>query len=151
MASYSFVTTWRLHAPIADVWQALNDAERYHEWWPGMVAFRKLNPEVIGVGAKSERAVRGRLPYTLRYQTTTTRVDPPRELAYDASGDLVGRGRFVLSEQGEWTQVIFYWDVQTSGLWMNLLAPIFRRLFAWNHDWVMARGERGLANRLARR
>jgi uncharacterized protein YndB with AHSA1/START domain len=150
VASYSFVTTWRLHAPIEEVWEALNCPDRYHEWWPSIVAYQKLNPEVTGVGAKAERSVRGRLPYTLRYQTTTTRVDPPRELAYEASGDLVGQGRFVLSEQGEWTEVVFYWDVQTSGFWMNLLAPVLRWLFAWNHNQVMAQGERGLTNWLAR-
>ena len=105
---------------------------------------------MTGVGAKAERSVRGRLPYTLRYQTTTTGVDPPRKLAYEASGDLVGQGRFVLSEQGEWTEVVFYWDVQTSGFWMNLLAPVLRWLFAWNHNQVMAQGERGLTNWLAR-
>jgi hypothetical protein len=31
---------------------------------------------------------------------------------------------------------------------MNLLAPIARPVFRWNHDWVMARGGEGIAQRL---
>ena len=28
---------------------------------------------------------------------------------------------------------------------MNLLAPLARPVFEWNHDWVMARGGEGIA------
>src|SRR5262249_23675499 len=111
------------------------------------------NPE--GVGARGERLVRGLLPYSLRYTTNITRSIPPRELDYDAAGDLVGRGRFELREtQGDSgaseTEVVIYWQVETSGRWLNRLAPLLKWLFAWNHDYVMRRGEQGLATWLAR-
>ena len=150
MAAYSFVTHWRFQAPIDVVWDALNTPERYPEWWPCILEYRKLTPELTGVGARAERVVKGRLPYTLRYQTTVTTHEPPREIAYDATGELTGKGRFVLSEAEGWTKVIFYWDVQTTGFWMNLLAPGLKWLFAHNHNWVMEQGERGLAQWLAR-
>jgi uncharacterized protein YndB with AHSA1/START domain len=150
VAAYSFVTTWHIPAPQEQVWQALNTPECYPDWWPCIVEYRKLNPEVSGVGARAERVVRGRLPYALRYRTTITNLDPPCEAAYDAAGDLTGRGRFVLTPRGDGTEVVFYWDVRTSGFWMNLLAPLLRWLFAWNHHWVMAQGERGLTRRLQR-
>jgi hypothetical protein len=38
--------------------------------------------------------------------------------------------------------------VKTTKLWMNLLAPIARPLFAWNHDQVMKAGYEGLKKRL---
>ncbi len=148
MAAYSFVTTWRVRAPREKVWQVLNTPAQYHEWWPCIVHYRALNPGITGVGARGERTVRGRLPYRLHYTTTITRSDPPEELAYDAEGDLRGRGRCVLTQQGEWTEIVWYWDVQTAGLLMNLLAPVLRGLFAWNHNQVMGLGERGLAQRL---
>jgi uncharacterized protein YndB with AHSA1/START domain len=151
LAQYSFVTTWRFQAPIAEVWTALNTPESYPEWWPSIVEYRSLTPGVTGVGARAQRAVRGRLPYTLCYQTTITRVEPPRELAYQAEGDLAGQGRFVLTPLGEGTEVVFYWDVETTSRWLNRLAPLLGWLFAWNHNWVMAQGERGLADWLARR
>jgi uncharacterized protein YndB with AHSA1/START domain len=149
MAAYSFVTHWRFSEPLEKVWTALDDAEHYPDWWPAIVSFRDLTPGVKGVGAKAKRVVKGRLPYTLRYVTTTTDYRPPREIAYDAAGQLNGRGRFVLTESKGVTTVTFYWDVSTSGFWLNLLAPALKWLFAWNHHWVMAQGERGLAAWLA--
>ena len=38
------------------------------------------------------------------------------------------------------TAVVYEWNVSTTKPWMNLLAPIARPLFAWNHDWVMRNG-----------
>jgi uncharacterized protein YndB with AHSA1/START domain len=31
---FSYVTQWRLDAPIAQVWDALVDVERWPQWWP---------------------------------------------------------------------------------------------------------------------
>lgn len=150
MASYRFVTTWRIPAPIDDVWRVLIDSERYPEWWPSFVAYRLLTPGVTGVGARAERVVRGRLPYALRYRTVTTVLEAPRLAAYRAEGDLRGEGRFVLEPDadGRATTVTFFWDVETTGRLMNLLAPLFKPLFAWNHNAVMAQGETGLIRRL---
>lgn len=150
MAAYYFVTPWRFQAPIDQVWRALNTPERYREWWPCIIEYRNLTPGKTGVGARAERVVRGRLPYSLRYQTTITRLIEPHEIAYDATGDLAGHGRFVLTAHGDMTEVLFYWNVQTRGFWLNLLAPLFKWLLAWNHNWVMAQGQRGLAGWLAK-
>jgi hypothetical protein len=141
MAGYHFVTAWRVTAPIDKVWDALQDLSA---WWPGMATPRCLTPGRDGVGARYERVTRGRLPYDLRYVITVTRFDPPREMAYDSAGDLVGRGRYVLAQTGDTTEVVFTWDVATTGRWMNRLAPLLKPLFAWNHNYVMARGQKGL-------
>lgn len=148
MAAYSFVTHWRFDAPLEAVWQELDAAERYPLWWPAIREYYDLSPGIHGLGARAERVVRGILPYELRYQTTVTRYEPMREIAYDAVGDLTGNGRFVLYWDATRTQVVFNWDVATSGFWMNAMAPFLKPLFAWNHNWVMAQGERGLADRL---
>ena len=150
MAAYSFVTDWRFDAPLTEVWAELDVAERYIEWWPSIIAYRDLTPEIHGLGARAERVVRGRLPYALRYTTEVTSYIPPQEIAYKAVGDLTGQGRFVLDEYSSQTRVLFYWNVTTSGFWLNLLAPALKPLFAWNHNWVMAQGQRGLADRLRR-
>ena len=42
------------------------------------------------------------------------------------------------------TEVTFDWDVRTTGLAMNVLAPLLCPLFSCNHHWVMAQGGRGL-------
>jgi hypothetical protein len=98
-----------------------------------------------------EREVKGLLPYRLKYQTLIVALDPPREARYIAEGDLHGKGRNILAPDtdGLGTIVTFYWDVWTTGLALNLLSPLLKPLFAWNHNWVMAQGERGLIAKLA--
>ena len=56
----------------------------------------------------------------------------------------------VYEPDGDGTLVTIYWNVRTSGLWLNLLAPLLKWLFTWNHNCVMAQGERGLADWLRR-
>jgi hypothetical protein len=150
MAAYSFLTDWRFDAPLEEVWNAIDAADRYTEWWPSVISYHDLTPEVHGLGARAERIVRGRLPYQLRYTTEVPRYDPPHEIAYTSTGDLTGTGRFALKRLNHQTQVLNYWNVATAGFWLNLLAPALKALFAWNHNWVMAQGQRGLAEWLAR-
>ncbi|HEY2826124.1 MAG TPA: SRPBCC family protein [Pirellulales bacterium] len=159
MAAYNFTTIWRFNAPIDQVWQAINTPEDYPRWWPNNLYYHCLTPEnPRGVGARGERAVRGFLPYSLKYTTTITKSESLRELAYDADGDLVGTGRFVLNQIPDTnnvatharTEVTVYWNVDTKGRWLNRLAPIFKWLFAANHNYVMNRGHRGLSEWLRR-
>jgi hypothetical protein len=46
------------------------------------------------------------------------------------------------------TVVRYHWSVKTAKAWMNLLAPIARPLFEWNHDVLMRWGGEGLAKLL---
>ena len=113
-----------------------------------MTAPVHLTPGTDGVGARYQRVTRGKLPYDLRYVITVTRYNPPREMAYDSEGDLVGQGSYVLTEVGDATDVVFTWEVATTGFWMNLLAPVLKPVFGWNHNFVMKEGEKGLARYL---
>ena len=79
---------------------------------------------------------------------TTERVEPPHLMAGRAVGELSGTGTWRLFEADGLTAVVYDWDVSTSKPWMNLLAPLARPVFEWNHDWVMARGAEGIARLL---
>jgi uncharacterized protein YndB with AHSA1/START domain len=149
---YDFLTTWCLEAPREPVWEAIWDSERWPQWWRGVVAARKLSSgDETGVGQVGRYTWRSRLPYDLEFEMTTTEVAKPYLLEGRAEGELAGVGRWRLFEQdGEKpvTAVVYEWSVSTSKPWMNLLAPIARPLFEWNHDWVMRNGGRGLAELL---
>ena len=149
MADYRFETTWKIRAPIDAVWLAIFETDRWPAWWKGVVAVTSLAPgDERGVGAVRRYVWRSRLPYTLAFDMESTRIEPPRLLEGRASGELAGRGLWQLEEDAGVTTAHYTWDVRTTRPWMNLLAPIARPAFAWNHDYVMRSGARGLARLL---
>jgi uncharacterized protein YndB with AHSA1/START domain len=151
MASYSFVTVWRFHAPVERVWAAIRDYQDWPSWWPAIAEARRVTaggPD--GTGEVACFTFRTRLPYRVRFAMTTTHMREPFELDGQAAGELEGTGRWRLSTEGEETVVRYEWDVRTTRWFMNLLAPIARPAFSWNHDQVMESGRRGLEGLLAR-
>jgi hypothetical protein len=46
------------------------------------------------------------------------------------------------------TAVTYEWNVHTTRAWMNLLAPVARPLFEYNHNVVMGWGGDGLSQLL---
>lgn len=150
MAHYSFLTTWVLECERERVWEAIYDSERWPDWWPGVLRAETIaeGADDGGVGHVGRYAWRSRLPYELEFEMRTTRVERPRLLEGEASGELAGTGRWRLYEEDGTTAVIYEWRVRTTRRWMNLLAPLARPVFAWNHDHVMRSGAGGLAELL---
>jgi len=147
--TYRYVTTYRFRAPIDRVWAALRDFDRYDEYTGGYFRFRELDPGGgLHPGSAVSIRVRSQIPYTLSFLTTITRVEPPHLLELRSEGDLVGTGRWSLEQAGDVTTVRYRWEVATTRPWMNLLAPVLRPLFVWNHDLIMAALGRGLADAL---
>jgi hypothetical protein len=64
------------------------------------------------------------------------------------TGERAGTGRWTLTPDDGGTLVRHNWDVRTTRWWMNLLAPIARPAFNWNHDQLMLDGGQSLARRL---
>lgn len=146
---YHFLTTWILEAPRPRVWEAIWDSERWPEWWRGVERVVELEPgDERGLGQRSRLTWRSRLPYELDFEVRTTRVERPHLLEGEATGELAGLGRWRLFAEDSATAVVYEWQVGTTKRWMNALAPLARPAFAWNHDWVMRNGGRGLAGLL---
>jgi uncharacterized protein YndB with AHSA1/START domain len=149
MASYSFLTTWLLDSPREPVWEAIHDQQRWPQWWRGVEEAEELKPgSGDGVGTVSRLVWKSRLPYRIEFEVTTKRAERPHLLEGHAVGELDGIGRWRLYEQDGLTAVIYEWNVSTTKAWMNLLAPVARPAFKWNHDWVMARGGEGISRLL---
>jgi hypothetical protein len=101
-----------------------------------------------GVGSLGRYVWKSRLPYRLEFEMRTTRVERPHLMEGQADGELAGTGRWRMFEQDGVTAVLYEWDVHTTAAWMNVLAPIARPFFAWNHDVVMGWGAEGLSRKL---
>ena len=157
MARYRFLTTWLIEADRERVWDAIYDSERWPDWWRGVEgATRLAEGDADGIGQVGSYLWRSRLPYPVRFEITTTRVERPRLLEGMAVGELEGTGRWRLfaddaDPPNPVTAVLYEWDVSTTRAWMNLLAPVARPVFKWNHDWVMRNGGTGLAELLGAR
>ena len=152
MASYRFLTTWLIEAERERVWDAIYESERWPEWWRGVEEAERLGDgDEDGIGQVGRYLWRSRLPYPVRFEITTTRVDRPRLLEGRAVGELEGTGLWRLFEDDGITAVLYEWNVSTTRAWMNLLAPIARPVFRWNHDWVMRNGGEGVARLLGAR
>jgi hypothetical protein len=127
----------------------LQDAERWPEWWRGVRRVELLDPgDERRVGSRYRIAWRSRVPYDLEFEFAVRRVEPARLMEGDASGELAGHGRWRLFEQDGVTAVLSEWNVRTGKRWMNLVAPVARPVFEYNHDVVMRWGGEGLAGRL---
>lgn len=149
---YRFLTTWCLEAPIDPVFAAIHDAESWPQWWKGVRDVVKLEPgNEEGVGSLGRYTWRSRLPYELVFEMRTTRVERPHFMEGEAQGELAGTGRWRLFEHAGVTAVLYEWNVRTTREWMNVLAPVARPVFAWNHDVVMRQGGEGLARLLGGR
>ncbi|HJQ67665.1 MAG TPA: SRPBCC family protein [Blastocatellia bacterium] len=149
MKTYEFVTIWRVRAPLESVWNEIYHSELWPTWWKGVERVEELREgDDKGVGSIRRYTWKSKLPYRLAFDMETIRVEPPVLLEGVATGELDGKGLWQLSREGNDTVARYDWKVQTTKQWMNLLAPLARPVFKWNHNVVMSWGAEGLASRL---
>lgn len=149
MAQYEFVTIWRVKAPQEAVWDLIFNSDKWPNWWRGVERVEKVREgDANHVGAVYRYTWKSKLPYRLIFEMETTRVEPNSVLEGRAIGELQGTGKWTLSEENGLTTARYDWHVQTTKAWMNLLAPVARPFFSWNHDVVMSWGGEGLAKKL---
>ena len=151
MSDYEFVSVWRLDAPIDRVWNEIKSSERWSEWWKGVISVVELKEgDEDGLGSIRRSTWKSALPYKLEFDSEITRIEPLKLIEARAFGELNGLGLWQFFDEGEGkTRVQYDWRVKTTKPWMNLIAPLARPFFRWNHDVIMRWGEEGLKQRLA--
>jgi len=151
MSDYEFVSVWRLDAPIDSVWNEIKSSERWSEWWKGVISVVELKEgDEDGLGSIRRSTWKSALPYKLEFDSEITRIEPLKLIEARAFGELNGLGLWQFFDEGEGkTRVQYDWRVKTTKPWMNLIAPLARPFFRWNHDVIMRWGEEGLKQRLA--
>lgn len=151
--SFRLTSEWTFDAKIEEVAAILDDVARLPDWWGDVYLAVELRApgDADGLGRVVAFHSRGWLPYTLRWSGRVVAADPPHSWTIEATGDLVGRGVWTLTQQGAAAHVRYDWDVLAEKPILRLLAPLLKPVFAWNHRWAMARGYRGLKSELQRR
>jgi hypothetical protein len=152
MAEYQLSTTWRIKAPLQDVWDALYHPDAWPNWWKNLVQIVEIEKgDALGIGALHRHTWKGVLPYRITFDIRILNIVPLQRLEGQASGEVEGIGRWILSYDGTHTLARYHWYIRTNALWMNCLAPLIAPLFRWNHYAVMREGARGLARKLRTR
>lgn len=146
---YSFVTVWKIEAPLKTVWDVICDIEDLPNWWKAVVSVKVLDRgDADGVNFLTEQNWKGVLPYHLFLVSRTTAVDYLKSIEIVACGDLQGMGKWTFSEAEGIVTVQYNWDVKTTQKVISFLAFVLKPLLAWNHDEIMRWGALGLANKL---
>lgn len=147
--AYVYASCWRIAAPVADVWRALVEVERWPQWWPYVRRVQTLREgDADGVGAIRRIEWSSRLPYGFTLDVEGVEASRHRVLRGCATGDLDGVGLWVLKPEDGGTCVRYTWRLDLRTRWMRAAAPLMAPVFRWNHHGVMRAGARGLARHL---
>jgi quercetin dioxygenase-like cupin family protein/uncharacterized protein YndB with AHSA1/START domain len=142
--AYEFVDEWDVAAPPEAVFDALADARSYPAWWKPVYIDVEADPGPAAVGKVTRQHFKGRLPYHLRTETRTVRLERPRLIEGETEGDLRGRGIWTLTPTDAGTHVRFDWRVHADRPLLRALTPVLRPALRGNHDWAIARAREGL-------
>jgi Polyketide cyclase / dehydrase and lipid transport len=149
MALYHFRTEMEIGATPEQVWRVLEDPTTWPAWWRWLRRVEVLGPgRGDAVGARCRFEFRTRLPYTLAFESETVRIAPPSLWESRVTGELAGTGLWEVAEREAACVVRWIWIVATTKRWMNVLAPVARPAFSWNHRMLMHDLATGLARRL---
>jgi len=149
---YHFITRWRLRGTIEEIAHILADAPGLARWWPSVyLDVRELAPgDARGLGKQIGLYTKGWLPYTLRWQFRISEI-ASNGFTLQAEGDFVGRGIWTFEQEGDWAIITYDWKIQADKPLLRYLSFLMKPIFAANHRWAMAQGERSLKVELARR
>ena len=146
---YSFVTVWKIAAPLETVWDVIYDIEDLPNWWKAVVSIEVIDRgDSNGVHCLTKQTWKGVLPYQMSFISQTTAVDYLKTIEVVASGDLEGKGKWNFSSSEGIVTVQYHWDVKTTLHLISFLALALKPLLVWNHDEIMRWGALGLANKL---
>jgi hypothetical protein len=153
MHHYCFLTRWRVKATPEEVYEIIDDTPSYPRWWPAVW----LKVEVLdrgdanGLGNNVRLTTKGWLPYILNWEGTALEKTFPSRTVFRAKGDFEGTGTWTFRADGLFVDVEYGWEVVADKPLLKYLSFLFRPIFAFNHNWAMARGLESLRLELARR
>lgn len=137
-ARYRFLTEFELSSSPSAVEEALRDVTGWPTWWRWARRIDLLTPEHGVVGARYRNWISTPLLYGFVYDTEIVEVGNDL-IRLDVSGDLAGSGLFRHRSTPDGGSFLsFEWSVETRKRWMNVLAPLARPVFTWNHHLLMS-------------
>lgn len=149
---YRMGHSWVVRGPIETVFRYVTDARTYLDWF---TVFRSVTPDdpvgPIKVGSHSTMKVQALLPYSLDWDVTVVRHEPPTlqevqvKLSLSGRFAMHGRIRFSLLDQGDGTvRVMNEQEIAADKPLPGFLHPVAQAMFSYNHRWAMNQAARPL-------
>jgi uncharacterized protein YndB with AHSA1/START domain len=150
---YEFLTRWRVEGSVDEVYDIISKPLEFPRWWPSVYlsAVQLQPPDPTGVGQRMRFRTKGRLPYTLDWDSQTVEAERPYRLVIRAERDFNGRGVWQFQQAGRFVDITFDWKLRADKPLIRKLSFLLKPAFAANHRWAMARGLEGLKQELQRR
>lgn len=146
---YFFTTTWKIKAPLADVWDAVYHSEYWPAWWKDFKSVEEIDKgDAQSIGSIRLYKLKSPFNYALGFRLLLTEKEDQKHLKGIASGDLEGSGEWFFEETDGITTVTCLWHVATTIWWMNKLSFLLKPFFKYNHGMVMANGAKALARKI---
>jgi hypothetical protein len=117
--------------------------ERWPSWWKYVLRVVELEPGAAdGVGKRQRVLLRAGCHRTGSASTRAPPASSRRRAGGRRHRGAGGHRPLGAGPDDGGTLVRYTWDVRTTGWLMNLLAPVARPVFDWNHDQLMREGAR---------
>ena len=146
MDSYQLGYRWTIEGPVETIFHYVSDARTFHEWFH---VFKRVDADdpvgPLRVGSHSRMKVKALLPYTLDWDVTVSKLDPPRLMETDVRLSLNGRFgmhgyvRYRFVPAGRFVTVINEQELIADQPLPRILHPLAQAVFSFNHDWAMSR------------
>ena len=136
-----------LPLPPDGIWSVLQQLDCFESWWGWLTEFR-----VEGPGLRSGSVLQGTvvppLPYRIRVRLELLECIPPRRIDAAVHGDLEGRARILLEEDGDGSLVSVTSDIEVMQRPLRAAARVAPGLLRWGHDRVVEATVRSFRTRL---
>ncbi len=133
--------------PPAEMWEILQEVDRFEGWWPWLEEFR-LEGGSLRTGATLSGVVVPPVPYRMRIEVELTRCEPRRSIDAVIRGDLEGDATVELRDRGTGTEVEVAWTVEMMQAPMRLADRFAHPVLQWGHDRVVEFTVAGFRKRL---
>jgi uncharacterized protein YndB with AHSA1/START domain len=140
---------WLINGPVDVVFDVLLNVNNHPTWWPAFKSVESDSTEVA-VGTRARMRLRGRMPYTIVWDTTYVQVDRPRYIEMDTAivfsnrFPMSGPVRCTLSEGPDGVEVVNEQNVYTKRRLPRPLRNLMQRAFDADYNWSFSHAGPGL-------
>ena len=146
----SYSGSHRFDASPEELWRELARVDRFEEWWPWMRNVR-LSGKALTPGSVISFGIDPPVPFKMTISVAVTDSHAPDWLEGDVSGDLSGRARLELVEQGDHAICHVAWDVEIANAGIRRVIHVARPILLWAQRWAVEIALHGFRSHLSRR